>query len=133
MILACSFLVCMILVYQVTLSSILYYLSTGSISLKAFITFVYLFPLGFVLGLPLPMAIRLIKLFDMAEIIPWMLAVNGASSVFGSSMTVVLAMTFGYGDAVLAAATCYGIVFIASYLISTEVRKTSLISQESSI
>jgi hypothetical protein len=75
----------------------------------------------------------LIKLFDMAEIIPWMLAVNGASSVFGSSMTVVLAMTFGYGEAVLAAATCYGIVFIASYLISMEVRQTSLTSQESSI
>jgi len=126
MILASCAIACLILFYKLSLSSVLYFMSTGSISFKTVVSVVFVFPLGFIMGFPLPMAIRLIKLFNMSEMIPWMLAINGASSVFGSAITVVLAMTYGYGEAFLAAAVCYGIVFIASCLISTELRQASL-------
>jgi hypothetical protein len=75
------------------------------------------------MGFPLPMAVRLIKLFNMREIIPWMLAINGASSIFGSALTVFLAMTFGYGHALLAAAFCYGMVLLSAYLVAADLRQ----------
>lgn len=126
MVLTLSSIVCLILAYQFSLSSLLHYMSTGSITFKTLITIVLVFPLGFVMGFPLPMAVRLIKLINMNEIIPWMLAINGASSFFGSSLTVVLAMTSGYGNAFLAAAICYAIVLLTSYLVAAEVRQGAL-------
>lgn len=123
LILICGLIVFLILFYQVSLSPILYSMSTVSIAFKTAISVILIFPLGFVMGFPFPMAIRLIKFFRMSESIPWMLAINGASSVFGSALTVVLAMTYGYGQALLAAAICYGIVFIAAFLLLREVRQ----------
>ena len=126
MVLALSSIVSLILAYQFSLSSLLNYMSTGSITFKTLMTVALVFPLGFAMGFPLPMAIRLIKLFSMGEIIPWMLAINGASSVFGSALTVVLAMTAGYGNAFLAAAICYAIVLLTSYQVAAEVRQGTL-------
>jgi len=126
MVLALSSIVSLILAYQFSLSSLLNYMSTGSITFKTLMTVALVFPLGFAMGFPLPMAIRLIKLFSMGEIIPWMLAINGASSVFGSALTVVLAMTAGYGNAFLAAAICYAIVLLTSYQVAAEVRQGAL-------
>jgi len=126
LIVTCGVLVCLVLLYQASLPTILYSMGTGSIALKTVVTVVLVFPLGFVMGFPFPMAIRLIKLFRMGDIIPWMLAINGASSVFGSALTIVLAMTYGYGQAFLAAAVCYGVVFLSSCLISREARQYCL-------
>jgi len=123
MVLILGSIVCLILAYQFSLSSLLHFMSTESITFKTLMTVVLVFPLGFVMGFPLPMAVRLIKLFDMGEIIPWMLAINGASSVFGSALTVVLAMSCGYGNAFLAAATCYAIVLLISHQVTAEVRQ----------
>ena len=116
-------LVCLILLYQLSLPAIFRTIGTGSMAFRTVVSVVLVFPLGFVMGFPFPMAIRLIKFFRMSEIIPWMLAINGASSVFGSALSIVLAMTYGYGQALLAAAICYGGVCLSSCLISREDRQ----------
>ena len=125
----CGALVCLILLYQVSLPLVFRTIGTGSIAFRTVVSVVLVFPLGFVMGFPFPMAIRLIKFFSMDEIIPWMLAINGASSVFGSALTIVLAMAYGYGQVFLAAAICYGGVFISSCLISREDRRKILFGQ----
>ena len=116
----CGALVCLILLYQVSLPAIFRTIGTGSIVFRTVVSVVLVFPLGFVMGFPFPIAIRLIKFFGMERIIPWMLAINGASSVFGSALTVVLVMAYGYDKAFLTAAVCYGIVFLSLCLIPKE-------------
>ena len=126
MIVICGVLVCLILLYQVSLPPILHAIGTGSIAFRTAVSVVLVFPLGFVMGFPFPMAIRLIKFFRMDRIIPWMLAINGASSVFGSALTVILVMNYGYDKAFFTAAICYGIVCISLCLISKEDRQYCL-------
>lgn len=126
LIVICGALVCLILLYQVSLPPILRTIGTGSIAFRTAVSVVLVFPLGFVMGFPFPMAIRLIKFFRMDRIIPWMLAINGASSVFGSALTVVLVMNYGYDKAFFTAAICYGIVLISLCLISKEDRQYCL-------
>lgn len=126
LIVICGALVCLILLYQVSLPAIFRTIGKGSIVFRTVVSVVIVFPLGFAMGFPFPMAIRLIKSYRMDGIIPWMLAINGASSVFGSALTVVLVMAYGYDKAFFTAAVCYGIVFLSLCLISKEDRHYSL-------
>ena len=126
LIVICGALVCLILLYQVSLPAIFRTIGTGSIAFRTAVSIVLVFPLGFVMGFPFPMAIRLIKYFRMDRIIPWMIAINGASSVFGSALTVVLVMKYGYDKAFFIAAICYAIVVISAFLLSKDDRQYCL-------
>ncbi len=69
---------------------------------------VALAPLGFVMGLAFPLAIRAIP-EDGAPIIPWAWAINGWMSVLGSLATVLIARLWGYTDAFLVALLAYAV------------------------
>jgi len=68
--------------------------------------------LGFIMGFPFPLAIRLLKEMTMEKYIPWMWGVNGVSSVLGSALTVVVAIQFGFSVALFLGAGCYLVVFL---------------------
>lgn len=68
-------------------------------------------PLGFSMGLPFPLGIRSLKEIGMANHIPWMWGVNGGASVLGSAMTIFIALSFGFTQALIISAGCYLIVF----------------------
>jgi len=53
-------------------------------------------PLGFLLGIPFPSCIQILKQANMKEYIPWKYGVNGAMSVLGSVLAVILSMIFGF-------------------------------------
>jgi hypothetical protein len=64
-------------------------------------------PLGFFMGMPFPKgALRVGQLVD------WGLAVNGAASVLGGTGAVLVAMTFGFRVALLAAAGLYLLAYL---------------------
>jgi spermidine synthase len=69
-----------------------------------------LMPLGLVLGLPFPLAIRALALAGEADRIPWMWAINGIASVLGAAAAVLGAMLYGLSLVLLAAMMCYGLV-----------------------
>ena len=115
---SCICIIALTIFYLLSLSPLFDSLTIDSLFFRGIFTFVLVFPLGFVLGFPLPLAIRLIKGYHMNTIIPWMLAINGASSVFGSTLTIFLALTYGYNTALMAASLCYLIVLIVSNLFS---------------
>jgi hypothetical protein len=48
----------------------------------------------------------------MGNHIPWMWGVNGSASVLGSTMTILIAISLGFTQALLASACCYLIVFL---------------------
>ncbi len=75
-------------------------------------TVAVLAPLGFVLGRPLPLAVR--SLARVApEVVPWAWGVNGAASVLGSVLSLVLALAFGLDQALLTGSLLYMAVALA--------------------
>jgi hypothetical protein len=80
--------------------------------LRVLIANLILAPLGFSMGLPFQMGIRLLKEMGMEDHIPWMWGVNGSASVLGSAMTILIAISLGFTEALLASAGCYLIVFL---------------------
>ena len=71
-----------------------------------------LLPLGFLMGIPFPLGIRWLKERRLETLIPWMWGINGVSAVLGSVMTIVVAMSFGFTEAILISAVCYFIAFL---------------------
>ena len=68
-------------------------------------------PLGFAMGIPFPMGIRLTSNLRR-EAIPWMWAVNGVASVFASVAVVALALRSGYSWGLIVGGICYFAVFV---------------------
>jgi predicted membrane-bound spermidine synthase len=71
-----------------------------------------LIPLGFWAGFPFPLGIRLLKELGREKHIPWMWGINGAGSVVGSTLTIVVAISWGFTAALFACACCYFIIFL---------------------
>jgi hypothetical protein len=71
------------------------------------VTALLLAPLGFALGIPFPLGIRLLKGVGMVDQIPWMWCVNGISAVAGSAAAVLLAIQWGFSAALVLAAVGY--------------------------
>ena len=81
-----------------------------SFSARVAIASLALLPLGFVMGMPFPMGLRLISLTcrgeeDRRKMVAWAWGVNGYTTVVGSAATVFVALFFGF-KAALAAAVC---------------------------
>jgi hypothetical protein len=63
-------------------------------------------PLGFALGLPFPVGVRLLDR-SAPERIPWAFAANACLTVVGSVAAVVLSIHLGFSRVLLLAAACY--------------------------
>jgi ABC-type Mn2+/Zn2+ transport system permease subunit len=55
---------------------------------------VLLIPLGILMGMPLPIGMRLFH--DQNDLVPWSWGVNSATSVLGAILAVVVAMNAGF-------------------------------------
>jgi hypothetical protein len=63
--------------------------------IKVLLAFLFIFPLGFLMGFPFPTGIRLLGFKD-EKLIPWAWAVNSFSSVVNSVMALMIAFWGGY-------------------------------------
>jgi hypothetical protein len=63
--------------------------------------------MGFLMGFPFPMGIRLMEAAGRGSAIPWAWAMNGYASVLAAVGAVILGITWGFTTAVLIAAACY--------------------------
>jgi hypothetical protein len=90
------------------LASLLAPLQSASLSVRVLVTLVLLAPTGFVLGMPLPLGV---KMLDRAApgLIPWAWAVNGFLSVLSSILATVVAMIGGFTAVLLAAGAIYAV------------------------
>ena len=82
------------------------------LAIRLLATIFILTPLGFLMGFPFPSGVRLLKEMKMENYVPWMWGINGVGSVLGSGMTIVVAISFGFTQALLTGAGCYFIVFL---------------------
>ena len=74
---------------------------------RILITFFLIAPLGFFMGMPFPKAgLKVGKLID------WGFAVNGAASVFGSTLIILIALSFGFNVALILGVLLYACAFL---------------------
>ncbi|MBS3818508.1 hypothetical protein KGY73_03275 [bacterium] len=76
------------------------------LTLKILLTFLVIFPLGFLMGFPFPNGIRLVEKKER-KFIPWAWAVNAFSSVINSVAALLLAFWGGYNLVFILAAGGY--------------------------
>ena len=70
------------------------------------ITVVLLAPLGVVMGMPMPIGVRVLN-GESPALIPWAWGVNGAASVMGSAAALAVALMAGFNQAMLVGAALY--------------------------
>ncbi len=81
------------------------------VGIRALITFTVLAPLGFVMGMPFPLALRLLP-ERAGGIVPWAWALNGWTSVVAGLATVMLSRAYGYSAAFLVALGAYALALL---------------------
>ncbi|MDO8567526.1 MAG: hypothetical protein Q7R57_02285 [Dehalococcoidales bacterium] len=99
--------VLVLVIYALSLPLVFKQLLGLGLALRLLVTIVILVPLGFLMGFPFPLGLRLLKESGMEGYVPWVWGVNGVGSVVGSAATIVVAMTFGFTTALLMGAACY--------------------------
>ncbi len=101
-----------LLIYNFLLSYVFAQLLGMSLLIRMLASVITLAVLGFAMGFPFPLSIRLLKEIEMVNCIPWMWGINGISSVLGSALTVAIAISIGFNEALISGAGCYFIVFL---------------------
>jgi hypothetical protein len=107
-------LVALVFVYIVALPPIFYGLVHLARELRIVIAVVLMAPLAMVMGIPMPIGIRMLAR-NAPEIIPWAWGVNGATSVMGSVAALVIAILSGFNQALMIGA---GLYLVAMFLIT---------------
>jgi MFS family permease len=103
------------------LSPIIRILLGLSFIIRLFATFVIIMPLGFFMGMPFPLGIRLLSKSNQT-FVTWAWAVNGCASVLGSILPVIIAVYLGFSKIFFIA----GIMYLMSLLV---IEQKSHISQ----
>jgi hypothetical protein len=102
--------------YVIFLPSIIYTAIAQPFEIKASISIAILAPIGFMMGMPLPTGMRLLKV-HRPDFIPWMWAINGAFSVLGAVLAIALGIIFGSSLAMMLGILVYlvalGISFVS--------------------
>ena len=79
---------------------------------RIMIAVVLIAPLGFMLGMPFPLGLRL-AMRESSAFASWAWGVNGFFTVIGTVTAVILGMSFGFKIVLLVGALCYLIALAA--------------------
>lgn len=100
--------------YLALLPPIIYSVIGESFEAKVAVSIGILAPIGFLMGMPLPTGMRLLKA-HRPERIPWMWAINGAFSVLGAVLAVALGIMYGSSIAMALGILVYGVSLAISF------------------
>jgi hypothetical protein len=107
------------LLYSFILPDLLRVISRYSLKLRVLMVFFSLLPIGFFLGIPFPLGIRILGSRNTA-MIPWAWAANGCFSVLAPILTIMLAMVSGFRTVLWFGAGAYLIAFISLRMLLKE-------------
>ena len=96
----------LIIIYAILLPYIFNKILLEGIIWRQLISFTFLFPLGFFMGMPFPTGIKLLERYN-AGIIPWAWCINGCSSVISSVLVILIALSFGFKITLILSAVAY--------------------------
>ena len=87
---------------------------TATLIQRCLFSILLLAPLGLLLGMPLPVGMKLMHPSPAG--IPWSWGINSATSVWGALLAVVLAMNFGFTVTLIIGAAIYFLAFVTVIL-----------------
>ena len=93
----------LVILYMFLLDFIIDLFISLNLILKIILSILITAPLGFFMGFPFPLGIRMIK----KELIPWAWAVNGSASVLSPILAILIALFLGYNSVLLLAGVVY--------------------------
>ncbi len=110
-----SALCCIIVMYALFLPLLFNAILPAGIIWRQIVSFLILFPLGFLMGMPFPAGIKFLASRSGDRLIPWVWCVNGCSSVVSSVLVILTALSFGFKTALIMSAAAYGcgLIFLA--------------------
>ncbi len=73
---------------------------------KSLLTLLLIAPLAFLMGLPFPLALSLLRADD-SSLVPWAWGVNGYASVISASLATLIAIHYGFHSVILCAVAIY--------------------------
>ncbi|MEJ2589966.1 MAG: SAM-dependent methyltransferase [Candidatus Thiodiazotropha sp.] len=82
------------------------------VSVKMALSLLLIAPLAFLMGMPFPLAIAVLRQADAARI-PWAWGINGYASVISSSLATLIAVHAGFSSVIVAAVGLYLLALIA--------------------
>lgn len=101
--------------YAAILPSVIYSVIGQQFAIKATVSILVLAPVGFLMGMPMPTGIRLLK-SRRQEYVSWMWAINGAFSVLGAVISVVVAIMYGSSEALMLGISIYVAALAVSFM-----------------
>ena len=105
--------VILLLLYTFILDPLLELTLTGSLSVKLILTFIFIIPLAYLMGMPFPVAITYLSSSSELQI-PWAWGVNGYFSVISTVIAIIISVEVGYSVVMAGAATAYLVALIAN-------------------
>jgi hypothetical protein len=102
------------ILYVIFLPLLVYSTIAEPFEVKAAISAAVLAPIGFLMGMPFPTGVRLLKA-HRPEYIPWMWAINGAFSVLGAVLAIALGIMYGSSQALILGILIYLIALGISF------------------
>ncbi len=90
------FILCLgLLLYLPMKHYLFYWLISMNLGFKVLLSVILIFPAGFFMGMLFPSGIRYLGDVN-ASLIPWAWAMNGATSILGSTLAIILAVNMGF-------------------------------------
>ncbi|MBA7523597.1 hypothetical protein ES705_15724 [subsurface metagenome] len=103
-----------LIIYQFILPYVFNTTLQNSLLVRILITLGLIFPLGFLMGMPFPLGIRLVNSTEQGkELIPWLWATNSFCSIIASVSAVIIAIFFGFKVVAILAASIYLFGFLS--------------------
>src|SRR5919202_3756212 len=102
------------ILYVIFLPPIVYSTIAEPFEVKAAISAAVLAPIGFLMGMPFPTGVRLLKA-HLPEYVPWMWAINGAFSVLGAVLAIALGIMYGLSYSLILGISIYLIALAISF------------------
>jgi hypothetical protein len=106
------FLPILILIYAGGIGSVIEGISSPPLLIRFVLTFIFLLPLGMMMGIPFPTGMTLLG-ERQKGLIPWAWCVNGSFSVISSVLAMMIALVLGYSTVLLLASLSYLVAWAA--------------------
>jgi hypothetical protein len=102
----------LLLVWAVGLPQLLSWTRALPITGRIIVSVLIVLPLGLLMGVPFASGVRLAGA-ERNRLVAWGWALNGGASVFGSTLAILISMTWGFGATFLVGAAAYGVALLA--------------------
>ena len=114
-----SVILLLILIMNYCLPYGIQYFLGSSFWVRVFASMAFIFPLGFIMGMPFPIGMRLL---DSAEkrLVPWAWGINGYATVIGTVSAIALARGIGFKMVLLTAAVIYLLGYLSIKKLNTK-------------